>query len=91
MTPHFEVDKGNARAYIHPDMTPATFRAAMVEAGIETQIEAARALGVTKGAVSRWLSGSRPIPPMAVMALRTVQDAPKTRRTRTRKTNTDKG
>jgi len=49
-------------------MTPAQFREALARLSL-TQAEAARRMGVTPAAVTRWLSGARPIPKYAVELL----------------------
>lgn len=97
------LDRVNAQAYVPLTVTPEALRAALDSKGIDTQREAAEVLGVTEGAVSYWLNGKRPIPPMAAMALQSVPTVrrPSRRRTaqsplqrrngRTRKGNTLKG
>lgn len=52
-------------------MTVAEFLVAIKQRGLN-QREAAIALGVTEGAVSRWISGERKIPDMASIALRAI-------------------
>lgn len=83
-------------AYIPLTVTPTILRAELESRGLERQVIAAAVLGVTQGAVSRWLSGHVPIPRIVSVALRaipkrTAQDKRKTKDGSTRKTNTLKG
>ena len=50
-------------------MTPATLSATLQRLGL-SQAEAARLLGVTPGAVTRWVRGNRPVPGPVVRLLR---------------------
>ena len=87
------LDTAIRHEYIPRSMTPDDFRAALAAKGIETQAQAAILLGVSQGHVSKWLSGTHPIPPIAAVALRaipTVQDKAKTRNGRGRKQQTVK-
>lgn len=58
-----------ARRFHH--MTVGEFLTAIRARGMN-QREAAIALGVTEGTVSRWISGERRIPDMAKIALRAI-------------------
>lgn len=91
------LDSVKSKSHYLP-VTPDALRAALDEAGIEKQSDAAAVLGVSEGAVSLWLNGKRPIPPMATMALaslgrprkRTVQGQRKSASGRARKVKTPK-
>lgn len=88
------LDIGNTGAYIPHKMTPAEFRSALDDLGIETQREAAARLGVTEAAISRWINANRAIPGMLTVALegirRTAQVTRQTKRGRNGKANTRK-
>jgi len=57
-------------------MTPAALSATLQRLGL-SQAECARLLGVTPGAVTRWVQGGRPMPETAGIMLRAYDDNPR--------------
>jgi len=67
--------------YLPNTMTGGELKAAIRDRGLN-QKEASRALGVSTGAISLWVNGLRPIPPIVEVALRTIPRVQKVKKTK---------
>lgn len=67
------LDAYTPKAYIPVvNMDPATFDAELADRGLDTQVKAAAALGLTQQTISMYKLGKRPIPKIVTVALRAI-------------------